>query len=123
MAETKKGVGQYLREAREMRGLALKEIAQETKINKNFLEALENEDWDSLPAEVYIRGYLRCYAEALGLDPKEVLLRYEALRGPKKHKGFEETVSFQHRSSSLYWVGLFLLVLLGLLAYLFLFSS
>lgn len=48
MSESKKVLGPYLREAREMRGVSLEEIAQETKINKVFLEALENEDWDSL---------------------------------------------------------------------------
>ncbi len=69
------GVGPYLRQAREARGLSLEELAQATKIRKTFLEALENEDWESLPAEIYVRGYVRCYAEVVGLNPEEVLKR------------------------------------------------
>ncbi|OAQ20461.1 helix-turn-helix domain-containing protein [Thermosulfurimonas dismutans] len=123
MSETTKLLGQYLREAREMRGLSLEEVAQETKINKVFLEALENEDWDSLPAEIYVRGYLRSYAEAVGLDPKEVLLRYDSIERPKKNEVFEKEVLISQKSFSLFWSVLILIVLLFIMAYLFLFRS
>jgi len=74
------GLGAYLREIRERQGLTLEEIAEETKINCRFLRAIEEEAWEDLPGEVYVRGYLRAYAEAVGLDPGEVLARYSEIR-------------------------------------------
>ena len=118
MGESVKVLGSYLREARELRGLSLEEIAQETKINKIFLEALEKEDWDVLPAEIYVRGYLRAYAEAVGLDPKEVLLRYEALERPQKGPLFERRITVSKRTFPWFGALLILTVLLALVAYL-----
>jgi len=118
MGESVKALGSYLREARELRGLSLEEIAQETKINKIFLEALEKEDWEALPAEIYIRGYLRAYAEAVGLDPKEVLLRYEALERPQKDPLFERRITVSTRGFPWFGALLILTVLLALVAYL-----
>jgi len=71
------GVGAWLRETRQQRGLSLAEVEEATRIRRKFLQALEDEDFDALPAEVHVRGFLRLYAQFLGLDPEEVLSRYE----------------------------------------------
>ena len=70
------GVGQLLREARETKGLTLVEVEQETRIRLNYLEALEAEEYDRLPGDVYVRGFLRNYARFLALEPEEVLAHY-----------------------------------------------
>jgi cytoskeleton protein RodZ len=66
-------IGRALRNARLQRGLTIEQAAQDTRISARFLEALETEDFDSLPAPVYVRGFLRSYANYLRLDPAPML--------------------------------------------------
>lgn len=61
-------IGSSLREARLRQGLDFPEIEQATKIRAKYLEALEQEQFDILPAETYVKGFLRGYADYLGLD-------------------------------------------------------
>lgn len=69
-------LGEQLRAERERRGKVLEEVAEATKIRKTYLEALEGHDWKALPADVFTRGYLRSYAEYLGLDQEHLLKVY-----------------------------------------------
>jgi cytoskeleton protein RodZ len=66
-------LGDRLRKAREAKGLTLEQIEEVTRIRRRYLQALEEEDFGQLPGEVFVRGFLRNYALALGLDPEEVL--------------------------------------------------
>jgi hypothetical protein len=61
-------IGNSLREARERQGLGYPEIELATKIRAKYIRALEEEDFTSIPGDAYIRGFLRSYAEYLGLD-------------------------------------------------------
>jgi len=61
-------IGSSLREARLRQGLDFPEIEQSTKIRGKYLRALEDEQFDLLPAQTYVKGFLRSYAEYLGLD-------------------------------------------------------
>ena len=61
-------IGASLREARVRHGLDFPEIETGTKIRGKYLQALEEEHFDVLPGETYIKGFLRTYAEYLGLD-------------------------------------------------------
>jgi hypothetical protein len=61
-------IGSSLREARVRRGLDFAEVEAATKIRGRYLQALEHEQFDTLPAEPYIKGFLRTYADYLGLD-------------------------------------------------------
>jgi cytoskeletal protein RodZ len=69
-------IGSYLRRERETRGIALEEIADTTRIPVHQLERLEEGRLTELPGEVFIRGYLRAYARAVGLKQDEVLARH-----------------------------------------------
>ena len=69
--------GSFIKRERELRGITLDEIAAETKIGKNFLHALEEDDYDSLPAPTFIKGFLRAFSKHIGLDGNDVVLRYE----------------------------------------------
>ncbi len=62
-------LGEILREGRYRRDLSLEQVEADTKVRKKYLLALEEEDYSSLPAPVYARGYVRTYAEYLGIDP------------------------------------------------------
>jgi hypothetical protein len=61
-------IGNSLREARLRQGLDFPEIEQRTKIRGKYLRALEEEQFDLLPGQTYVKGFLRSYAEYLGLD-------------------------------------------------------
>ena len=61
-------IGNSLREARLRQGLEFPEIEQATKIRGKYLRALEEEQFEVLPAQTYVKGFLRSYADYLGLD-------------------------------------------------------
>jgi cytoskeleton protein RodZ len=73
-------LGGKLRNERELRGLSLDELAASTRIQKKFLQALEEGRFDALQAPVFVVGFIRTYADALGLNPNPLVAEYEALR-------------------------------------------
>lgn len=81
---TGSGFGEQLRRAREARGLALESVADATRISRRHLEALERSDLEALPAGPFGKGYVRAYAEFLGVDPRPVL---EAYRSRERQRG------------------------------------
>lgn len=74
------GVGTALRRVRSSRGLSLEEAARDTRIRREFLEAIEEEDFDRLLGDVHVRGCLRTYASYLRLKPDKVVEAYATLR-------------------------------------------
>lgn len=70
------GIGRRLVEAREARGLTLDDAERDTRISKRYLQALEQEQFDVIPAPVYARGFLRSYSQYVGLDPQEMLAMF-----------------------------------------------
>ncbi|MCB9601825.1 MAG: helix-turn-helix domain-containing protein [Sandaracinus sp.] len=75
-------VGDYLRRERELRAVSLEEIAQTTRIPLKVLRDLENDRHEQLPGDVFVRGFLRSYSRALGLDDTQVVARYDSGRAP-----------------------------------------
>ena len=71
-------IGSSLREARVRQGLDFPELEQLTKIRPKYLRALEDERFDILPAPTYVRGFLRSYADAVGLDPQPFVDEYNS---------------------------------------------
>lgn len=74
-------LGTRFRLARESRNISLNQAEQDTRIRRKYLQALEDEDWASLPPAVYLKGFVRNYASYLGLDPTEALQLYHRLAG------------------------------------------
>jgi cytoskeleton protein RodZ len=72
------GFGNKLREARERRGISLREIANTTKISVSALEALERNDISRLPGGIFSRAFVRSYAIEVGLDPEETIREFLA---------------------------------------------
>ena len=119
--------GGWLRQQREIRNLTLREIADSTKIGMRYLEALETDRFDRLPAPIFAKGFLRQYARYVGLDPDEVVNFYlQASR--KDDEEDEEDEVAQRRPvtplptptrQSLWLLGLVVLVLIlvGVLFY------
>ncbi|MEJ5226262.1 MAG: helix-turn-helix domain-containing protein, partial [Anaerolineales bacterium] len=61
-------IGEKLKAARLARRLSLEQAAQQTRIRKRTLEAMENDDFAVIPSRVQLYGFVRIYAEFLGLD-------------------------------------------------------
>ena len=69
-------LGQELRKEREKRNISLKEVADVTRISRRYLEALEDDKLDVLPGGFFIKGIVRSYAKALGIDEEIWVERY-----------------------------------------------
>src|SRR5215510_10582201 len=67
------GFGRKLREARERKGVSLRQIANATKISVAALEALERDDISRLPGGIFSRAFVRSYAVEVGLEPEETI--------------------------------------------------
>jgi flagellar biosynthesis protein FlhG len=70
--------GARLRRARLFRGYELDHISDVTKIRVRHLRNIEEENFEALPADVYVRGFVTAYAQTIGLDPKSVAPSYMA---------------------------------------------
>jgi cytoskeleton protein RodZ len=71
--------GLHLKQARERRGISLRQIASATKISTVALEALERGDFSRLPGGIFSRAFVRAYALEVGLDPEETVRQYTEL--------------------------------------------
>lgn len=69
--------GRWLARERELRGLGRAEVTRAMKLAPGVVEALESGEEGRMPPRAYAVGYLRAYAAAVGLDPDEVVLRFE----------------------------------------------
>ena len=74
--DTELDFGARLREARELKGITLNEIASATKISISVLEALEQNDISRLPGGIFSRAFIRSYANAVGLDPEKAVREF-----------------------------------------------
>ncbi len=72
-------LGQELKRERELRGISLREIADSTRINLRFLQAIEEDRLDALPGAFFIRAILRSYAKSIGIDENQVLNKYQEI--------------------------------------------
>lgn len=66
-------LGKVLAEARTARGLSLRDVERDTRINSKYLQALEEGDLEAMPAPVYARAFMRTYAQYLGLDARRMV--------------------------------------------------
>ncbi|MGH9391569.1 MAG: helix-turn-helix domain-containing protein, partial [Vicinamibacteria bacterium] len=86
-------LSERLKRERELRGISLKQISEETRIGVRFLQALEDDRLDIIPGEFYRRSYLRAYARYLGLDEDRALNVYDFSRKDKSSQGEAESGS------------------------------
>lgn len=120
--------GDWLRRQREMREISLRDIADRTKISLRYLEAMEDNRFDLLPAPIFAKGFLREYARYVGLSPDEVVNHYLSVQQPgaNEEEGVKKDATLAgqrpHRPKPVrnWTYGLFLalavLVLIGLVA-------
>jgi cytoskeleton protein RodZ len=108
--------GAGFRKARESSGIPLEKIAAETRISSRFLTAIENEDFHLLPGGVFNRGFIRAFAERIGLDPEQALADYDrisvAVEEPAEGLRNGERASVRKTERSLYPIAAGILLLL-----------
>lgn len=73
-------IGEQLQKAREARGLSIEYVASETNIAKRYIAAMESEDFSVFPGDPYIVGFLRNYADYLGIDSSTIVQSFRGLR-------------------------------------------
>jgi cytoskeleton protein RodZ len=115
------GVGARLRLAREMRSLSVSDVAQILKLGPRQVEALENGDWQGLPGQTFIRGFVRNYARMLQIDPAPLMDHLDAtLDKPADSLNVSATRmaamprTQPRRDRTMVFAGLVLLVLAGM---------
>ena len=69
-------IGEKLRLARETRGIALRDISEQTRISMRYLEAIELDDYRRLPGGIFNRSFIRAYAKFIGYDEQEAMDEY-----------------------------------------------
>ena len=117
-----KTVGVILHTARTTKGFSLEHVEKDTKIRKKFLEAIETDDFTKLPSLAYAKGFVKNYAEYLGIDSGSALAIFrrqtrEVTRSSLLPKGISEPLN---RSFFQLTPGRFLAILLGGLVSIFL---
>ena len=96
--------GDALRSARESFGLAHADISARTRIPVATIQALESEDWMALPAPVYTRGFLRVYANELGLDAEAIVGAWRAQVGDPGTPGRTQSARLTGAAQTSRWV-------------------
>jgi len=91
--------GAYLRSQRVLRGISLEEIANVTKIPQRRLQALEEGDQDEFPDEVFIKGYIRSYADTIGADVDEIFVAYDEIVAAPRRKEVERQKQIEETSA------------------------
>ena len=76
-------LGQILKEAREKKGVTASQAAAATRMKIQTVEALERDDFSRMAAPMYSKGFIKLYAEYLGLDPAPLVREYMDLHAPK----------------------------------------
>ena len=82
--------GLFLKHERELRGIPLEEIANTTKVHMRFLTALENNNFDEFPGEVFIKGYIRSYAKSIGANVETILSAYDECVGKQRLENLQQ---------------------------------
>jgi len=98
MKETTEDFGSYLKHERKLRGVSLEEIASSTKVHIRYLRALEDNNYDDLPGEVFIKGFIRSYSKAIGANEEDLLSAYDESVGRERHEKIQKEIEEQENA-------------------------
>jgi cytoskeleton protein RodZ len=101
--------GELLRQARDFKGVSLREAERATRINRSYLAALESENFQELPPATYARGIVRNYAQYLGLDAAPLLAQFETLTGAPRERA-EVVAATRPLDTRSHWVPNFAII-------------
>lgn len=106
-------LGELLRAAREANSLTVAHIAQATKIGKRQLEAIERDDFKSLPGGIFNRAFVRAFSREVGFDPELGVRLYEKAIGATRGRNERPPDTARRRDLALVAGGLVLALLLA----------
>ncbi len=120
------GIGEKLRLERETRGIALRDISENTRISMRYLEAIESDDYRRLPGGIFNRSFIRAYAKFVGYDEQQAIEEYS--RTMREQGESPDEVARTHRSTvytddssahhrSPLWKLLLIVIILGALSF------
>ncbi len=95
--------GRYLAQQRELRGVSRSDVASVTKIPLNLLAALETGDVDRLPERIFVLNYIRAYAQVIGMESQEAVLRFEEIDRTVRTERDAAAASQGNRTPRLAW--------------------
>lgn len=106
--------GFLLKQAREERGLNCEDVAAALNLSKACVKALENDDYDQLPAPTFIRGYIRSYAKFMQLDAEQLVALYQPEEAQTKVKPLQniDRNNERRKSRGKFFLASFILLLL-----------
>lgn len=88
-------LGEKLRSAREQRGISISEVAEQTRISPLYLEAIDADNYKTLPGGIFNKGFVRSYAKYVGIDEQEALQDYSRLVAENEPVEEERTKSYR----------------------------
>lgn len=107
-------LGEYIKKEREKKGITLEEAAKATRIGKTYLKAIEEGDF-SIQSPVFMKGFLRSYADFLGLDSTDILGRYKGIQEEREGKGKTEEYKLEPVRKSRKYTAVITLSLLAII--------
>lgn len=90
-------LGDLLRETREQKKLSLEDVEQGTNIRKLYIKSIEDGDYDKLPGEVFLKGFIKTYGKFLGLNSLELIEQYKKKKCVYLWKEVEPTNQVQEQ--------------------------
>lgn len=115
-------LGQKLRAAREQRGISISEVAEQTRISPLYLEAIDADNYKTLPGGIFNKGFVRSYAKYVGIDEQEAIQEYsrqvssdEPVESERMKTYKPEVLTDDRAASSMLPTILFAAVILGLM--------
>ena len=108
------GIGDLLRTEREKKGISKRRLAEDIRVREHIIEALENEEWDKLPARVFIKGFIRSYTISIGYDTAKALKLFDASSPPGGEDVPKPLTRKKKRNLGIYYIVLFLIILAAL---------
>ena len=111
-------IGDLLRTEREKRGISKSRLAEDIKVREHIIEALEKEEWDKLPARVFIKGFIRSYTISIGYDTKEALRLFDK-SAPSRDEDSPVPLIHRSKKNRTMYYAVPVLIILAVLVYLF----
>ena len=108
--------GLYLQTVRVDKGISIEKVAEESRIRAEILRSIEAEDHANLPDDVFVKGFLRLFANTIGADPEEALRRFALRREPVQAVMTQSKAASQKSGPmwlTLLWVGALMVCLIG----------
>lgn len=119
-------LGEKLRQAREERGVSISQVAEQTRISPQYIAAIENDDYRTLPGGIFNKGFVKSFAKTVGVDEQEALQDYAQLiaeqggapvdDSPKTYRP-EVLTDDGRNSSSMFPTVVFAVIILGLMTW------